>query len=584
MGAKADRSDNLVRPRDFADILGTEWPFHPVTIFTFLAITFLPTSASELGRLLDPSFIVAGGIALLSISVLGALLFVAGTLLALVTRRSRLIVLLVLMTAGALRGLIVSLLMDSSGLEEHTHVWSRIILSGLSVPILLALISVVVSRTLAAREMAASTQLSIAETERTRNLILDDIHASDMMLLDEVDSTLRPAIDELTESVSRRGMGRSTIADSLSSLASDLIRPLSHTLATNAVPRDFPRSPLTPQLSAVSAPTYREQVSPIFLGLGVYLGAGTVLVDLLPLESALVAAFVSGGFVYAMAQLLVVVFGKTRWSPFAITAINSAVLSVVWLPPHLFNERFVFPAALDFQPWGVSVIAMPILGVSYQLIVLGAYSSRNQLVRLDNIRRDMVFQLSEARRRAWLRQRHLTHTLHSSVQSRVLAEARLVRSGSGPLNQADVARTVTTLDSVLTTVKSEPPVSINPVQGIQDVVDFWAGMCAIELEIDPAIHAETDVEVCEAIQVIALEMISNAIRHGKATAMTIAIRRESVDYIRITATNNGRVVSSKRKPGLGVVLFDELAVDWEIVAGKPVTVTAVVAARANTIE
>ena len=65
--------------------------------------------------------------------------------------------------------------------------------------------------------------------------------------------------------------------------------------------------------------------------------------------------------------------------------------------------------------------------------------------------------------------------------------------------------------------------------------------------------------------------------------MTIAIRRESVDYIRITATNNGRVVSSKRKPGLGVVLFDELAVDWEFVAGKPVTVTAVVAARANTM-
>jgi hypothetical protein len=287
--------------------------------------------------------------------------------------------------------------------------------------------------------------------------------------------------------------------------------------------------------------------------------------------------------VFAVAQLIVVVLGKTRWPSFAVTAINSAVLSVVWLPPHIFNEYFVFPAALDFQPWVISTIATPLLGLSYQLIVLGAYSSRNQLVRLDNIRRDMVFQLSEARRRAWLRQRHLTHTLHSSVQSRVLAEARLVRSGSGPLNQADVARTVTTLDSVLTTVKSEPPVSLNPVQGIQDVVDFWAGMCAIELEIDPSIHAETDVEVCEAIQVISLEMISNAIRHGKATAMTIAIRRESVDYIRITATNNGRVVSSKRKPGLGVVLFDELAVDWEIVAGKPVTVTAIVAARANTM-
>jgi hypothetical protein len=252
--------------------------------------------------------------------------------------------------------------------------------------------------------------------------------------------------------------------------------------------------------------------------------------------------------------------------------------------PHVFNEIVVFPDDLVFQPWVVSVIATPLLGLSYQLIVLGAYSSRNQLVRLDNIRRDMVFQLSEARRRAWLRQRHLTHTLHSSVQSRVLAEARLVRSGAGPLDEADVARTVTTLNSVLTTVKSEPPISIDPIQGIQDVVDFWAGMCAIELEFDPDVQAETDVEVCEAIQVIALEMISNAIRHGKATAMTIGIRRESADYIRITATNDGRLVSRKRQTGLGTVLFDELAVEWEFGDGKPVTVNAVVAARTVTID
>jgi signal transduction histidine kinase len=584
MVASPDRNDNLVRPRDFADILATPWPFHPVTISTFVAITFLPTTASELGRLVDPSLLVAGGIALISVSVLGAMLFIAGILVASQARRSRLVVLLVLMAAGALRGLIVSVLMDSSGLEARTYVWSRIILSGLSAPILLALISVVVSRTIAAREMARTTQLSIAATEQTRKQILDDIHASDMLLLEEVDGTLRPAISELTDSVSRGGARRSTIADSLSALATDLIRPLSHTLATNAVPRDFPRSPLTPQLSEASPPTYREQVSPLFLALGVFLGSGTVLVDILPLESALVAALVSGGFVYVVGRLMVGLFGHNRWPSIAVTALNSAVLAVVWLPPHIFNELVVFPDDLVFQPWVVSVIATPLLGLSYQLIVLGAYSSRNQLVRLDNIRRDMVFQLSEARRRAWLRQRHLTHTLHSSVQSRVLAEARLVRSGAGPLDESDVARTVTTLNSVLTAVKSEPPISIDPIRGIQDVVDFWAGMCAIELEFDPDVKAETDVEVCEAIQVIALEMISNAIRHGKATAMTIGIRRESADYIRITATNDGRLVSRKPQTGLGTVLFDELAVEWEFGDGKPVTVNAVVAARTVTIE
>lgn len=584
MAAKADRSENLVRPRDFVDILSTDWLFRPITVFVYLAITLLPTTASELGRLVEPSLLVAIGVATLSVSVLGVLLFVVGITIPARARRSRLIVLFALMSVGTMRGIVVSGLVDSAGLEEHSHLWSRVILSTLSVAPVLALVSVVVSRIVSSRELAQSTQISIAETEQTRDMILADIRESDERLLTEVGSSLRPAIEKLTASVSGQSVRRAPFADSLSALATDLIRPLSHTLATNTSSRRFPRGPVTPQLSEVSAPTYGDQVNPVFLGLGVFLGSGTVLVDLLPMGNALVAALISGGFIYALMQVMVTVLGKTQLPYLAITAVNSAVLSVSWLPPHLFNEQFVFPEPLSFQPWAVSVVAMPILGLTYQLIVLGAYSRRNQLATLENTRRDMVFQLSEARRRAWLRQRHLTHTLHSTAQSRVLAEARLIRSGKGSLDKADVARTVSTLDSVLEVVKSDPPVVIDAIRGITDVVEFWAGMCEITLDVDPRAVPESDVEVAEAIHVIALEMISNAIRHGKATTIDITISREAADAIRVTSRNNGKPVATKRRAGLGVLLYSELAAEWEFVSVKPVTVTALIAARTNTMD
>jgi signal transduction histidine kinase len=580
---KVERRENLVQPQDFAEILTTDWLFRPITVFSYLAITTLPTTASELGRLTDPSLLVAAGIATFSVCVLGILLFVVGMVVPSRLRSSWPLMLLVLMCVGATRGTIVSTYMDTTGLEYQSHLSSRVILSALSVPLVLALVSVVISRIVTSRKLARSTQLSIDETERTRDLVLADISAREDLLLAKINDTLRPAIKEISELVSRPGSRRATIAASLNTLATDLIRPLSHTLAAATEPRDFPQSRTAPQFTAVSPPTFREQVNPVFLGLGIYLGSGTVLLDILPLGSALVSAVIAGAFVYGVTRLMVLAFGNRRSSPLAVTAVNTAVLSVAWLPPHLFNAEFVFPTPIAFQPEVVSVIAVPLLGLAYQLIVLGEYSRRNHLVRLDNTRRDVVFQLSEARRRAWLRQRHLTHTLHSSAQSRVLAEERLVRSGTGSLDPADSGRTVATLESVITSVQSDPPITTDAVKKINEIVEFWSGMCEITVDFDPAVVVESDVEVSEAIHVIVLEMISNAIRHGKATTIAATIVRETLDSIRITAANNGTPIKSTRQSGLGVRLYDELSADWEIRPGKPVTVTALIAARPNTM-
>jgi signal transduction histidine kinase len=165
----------------------------------------------------------------------------------------------------------------------------------------------------------------------------------------------------------------------------------------------------------------------------------------------------------------------------------------------------------------------------------------------------------------------------------VLAEERLVRSGTGSLDPADSGRTVATLESVITSVQSDPPITTDAVKKINEIVEFWSGMCEITVDFDPAVVVESDVEVSEAIHVIVLEMISNAIRHGKATTIAATIVRETLDSIRITAANNGTPIKSTRQSGLGVRLYDELSADWEIRPGKPVTVTALIAARPNTM-
>lgn len=586
MVVRPDGTENLLRPRDFVDILGTDWPFRVITVFPYLAVTLLPTTASELGRLSEPSLPMALGVAALSITVLGTLVLLAGVFLPTRLRRSPSAVIATLVLIGATRGVIVSAVVDQSGLESHSHLTSRVVLAALTLPILLALISLVVSRSVTSRRQSVTTQSQISDLERNRDQVLADIHSSDTQLLTEVDESLRPAIDAIRDVVGTGSRDRLSLAAMLDDVANDIVRPLSHTLATTQSDFAAKRAPLQSAYVSPGTPTVREQVSAGFVGLGVFLGSGTVLVDLLRPIDALVAAMISGLTVYGIVRAVTLLFGTQRWRYRYTAVLIVALYSVVWIPAHLVNTVLIFPDSLRIDPWAVSIVATPVVGLLYLLIVRGAYVTRNQLVRLDNTRLNVALQLSEARRRAWLRQRHLTHTLHSTIQSRIHAEARLVRSNTGALTNDEKKRVLATIDSVLTSVNDEPPVAVDAVQGIHDMAAFWSGMCDVALDVSYEVvaAAAADSEVAEAIHIVTLEMISNAIRHGNATTISISISRGTPETIQIVASNNGQPVHDDGRPGLGTALYNELAAEWQIESGDAgVTVTAIIAARGNTL-
>jgi signal transduction histidine kinase len=573
--------DNVLRPRDFVDVLGTGWPFRAVTIVIYAAVTMLPTTASELGRLTVQSFPVALGVAAFSVSVAACLVFLVRLVLPTTWRQSIPIVIGALVVAGSLRGIIVSTVMDATDLEVASHLPSRVFLGALSLPPVLALVSLVVSRIVIAREKAISTRDEISATERKRDRILAELETSDDRLREEVDETLRPAISALVDDLQGGRRARSEMAARIDGFATDVVRPLSHTLATTGSALSEKSSHGLREVTAPSRPRIREQINATYSGLGVYLGSGTVLLDLFPIANAFIAALISGLCVFGIMKALSVIVGNRRFG-FLVTGIIIAVVhSVAWIPPHLINQYLIFPTGSEFQPWIVSSIAMPLLGLLYQLIVLGTYSSRSELARLDSARVDMLIQLSEARRRSWLRQRHLTHTLHSAVQSRVHAQARLLRSGKGKLSALERDQAIGVVTSALDVLTTEPVESVDPVGAIRDLVDFWAGMCTITLDVGPEVWASTSVdhEAAEALHIVSLEMISNAIRHGHATEIAITMVRSTPETVTVTAVNNGTRVSVGHRAGLGMALYNELAAHWSLTNGDRVTVTAVVAAR-----
>lgn len=580
----ADRSSNLVQPRDFIGVLSTPWPYHPVSIGLYAFIITFPTTASELGRLADPSLGVASTIAVFSVGVVAALLMLVRLLVPERLRSTPARGIALLLTIGFARGAIVSIFVDSVGGQEESFALSRSVFGALSLPIVLGLVSLVVSRVVTSREIRTFVIGETQAAEKSRDRVLKGIIAAQKRLLDEVDQKLRPAIEGSIRAVTEAVTGRIVLADALDLLAGQVIRPLSHDLSAQGVAPSSYRGSLDRRLTMPQErPRASEQMSASYSGLGVFLGSGTVLIDILPFEIAFVCGLVSGLCVFGLVRLTIAMVGnRILPTPLAVFVVTS-VHSVAWIPPHLINQSLLFPDGFVFQPWLTSIIGTAVLGLLYQVFILGSYSSREQLVALETARVNMAIDLSEARRRAWLQQRHLTHSLHSAAQSRVNAQARLIRTGAGKISTAEKKQTVVVLESVLDMISAETAPSIDAIRGISDVAEFWSGMCDISLDVDAGIEAEltNDPDVAEALQTVVLEMVSNAVRHGRATTIAIDVRRNTPEAILVTVENNGAPFDIGRTPGMGMALYDELTALWEVATREDgqVVVTASIAAR-----
>lgn len=580
----SDKEHNVaLRPIDFVDIARTPWLLRNATIAFYSIAILAPTVATEYGRLTEPSIPLALTIGGISVAIHGALLFAVRGPIRRWFGRSAASTLLALAIMGAIRGLTTTGIVSLVDAESLTNLVTRTGLGMFTAPIMLSFIAIVLKRVVEARAQRAETQRNIAEAEMVRDVVLDEVNRSDAELLARIDDTLRPAIGEIEIDVKRIRVTRAALAQSLDRLANSVVRPLSHTLArTGSRPPAIQQS-LERQAVAPRALTLTEQINPLFSTLGVGLGGFSVMVGAIPAIDAAVAAAVAAVSTFTLLRATQLLLGnrvlRTGYSIVLIAILHE----LVWVPAQFINNVLVFPdsVVVDFALFGL--FTTPILGLLYQVVAFGAQSSRQQLAILESARIDMVLQQSEAKRRAWLRQRHISHTLHSAIQSRIHAQARLLRESPGTLTPAEREETIATLRSILTLVNNDPPAHVDAARTLTELREFWAGMCDIRISLsDDAIAAlGDDPEAAEAVSILSLEIVSNAIRHGDARVIDITVLRDSPETVRIVASNDGRGLDPARRAGMGMAIYDELTVSWSIESGDRVTMNAVVAARGS---
>jgi signal transduction histidine kinase len=273
-------------------------------------------------------------------------------------------------------------------------------------------------------------------------------------------------------------------------------------------------------------------------------------VSIMDLSDALVHQLISSILVAMIFVIYRLAFSRTRKR--AITNL-SAFLGIIFLPQvggFLLSEFAGFPT--------VPLIAqlVGILWFFFLLISFGAaiavseYHAEIMLILRQQLEKVMIpSDTSESEEIA----SRFARYLHGEVQSELLSASMILneaaRSKDTRLGRKGIEKTA----EVLRRTHSQYAVGSNiaPEAKIQKIVDAWAGIADIEIQIqeDVSIDLVNFLHLSEVIE----ELVSNSVRHAGSTTIHIQVNQEDGNA-QIIFTDNGKGFSPG-KPGMGSSLL-----------------------------
>lgn len=148
--------------------------------------------------------------------------------------------------------------------------------------------------------------------------------------------------------------------------------------------------------------------------------------------------------------------------------------------------------------------------------------------------------------------------IHGKILTRLAATALKLETASKAGDSRGFDQAIERLMALLADPDAEFEfVTADLQKEIASRLDPWVGLLEIELYIDPALVSIQNSRVRDVGEVIE-ELISNSIRHGKATRIELKIVVLAKDEIEIVATDNAIVApsTSEQRSGLGTRIFN----------------------------
>ena len=410
-----------------------------------------------------------------------------------------------------------------------------------------------------------------------RNSILGYRENAEVILADEQEKlleltkgTLLPQIQLIEDAVSAGNIelaSRWGVANELKGIIYNQVRPLSESLRSTAKALTAPAKDAPSHLfSVISIPkTFHIQNSifPTFTSASLFVTFLAAPFWLLDVSWVIPSAFLSLSYfavIYGIRRLLKNAPEVSRWVGIPALFVT-AILPV--LPAYMVALVF-YPDRHQAAVYGSAVVFVSIIVVAiFSLLDSFDYEARLYREMLAEQNEELSLEAAIFEQQLWAARRAWSNVIHGTVQAALTAA--LTRLNSETADEQTIKLVKKDLDRATQALSATPVSNIKFAPALRDLVDSWAGICEISVDIpaDLKRSISRDVRVTTCINELLKEAVSNAVRHGDARNAQVAIKSSAAGVLEVSVSNDGVPPAGVRK-GVGSKLFDELTLDWAL--------------------
>ena len=381
-------------------------------------------------------------------------------------------------------------------------------------------------------------------------------------LLEKVRSLLDPAIAKIQANLT--GQSSTETIDSLRSTVEDVVRPLSMEVAEasdeleaesgKAVIREKAAIPSRILLGEFIVPLWASLILTIILVPAAFLVEG-------PLNSLviLITAFLSMFIGLGLFQWLTL---KLSVPPLLAALVVPSLYAISLIPMYF---------AADLLEWNVAVPqvhALLFFGACVGATTFAAQFAQLQrkatTEKLVAVNLQLEILNASLRQELWLNRRRTASVLHGPVQAALFASAMKLSQEQKP-TPALVTEVEKDISSALEMLNNPSNIEGEDISDLlNQIVEIWSDAAQISIEIPEALKAGIVRAplTSEALIEISREFITNAVKHGKASKVSLEVSRLDDLRIAIKVVDDGQGLPPGAKPGFGSKLLSELSLVW----------------------
>ena len=280
-------------------------------------------------------------------------------------------------------------------------------------------------------------------------------------------------------------------------------------------------------------------------------------------------------FAYCVAALI----GKLFSHIFSNKSTNFGIYLIATLATGFVMGLSALPSTRNYEsPYGFLILSTLTYPVTASLISM-LFNANQQLSisskKLTQATQELEWNVARIREAQHQNQRNLARALHGSVQAKLAsAYLELEKIDQGKIDNPErVNQLLAEIKDSIVAINTKQPEHEDLLRLIAKTQENWISVAAVTSQISDLELIQQDVLCAVALIDVIPELVFNAIKHGKATAIEISINLKDQRTVELTVKDNGVNELIELGSGLGTKIMNESAIAWkhERVSGYTVT-------------